>query len=260
MKNIATRGLFAAAALLGGLSAAPSPANACSTPNSPIACANLPGSHPVSGLGTLFQNQFQPVPGVGPGFQDRGGVFQGDGRGDNSFYFTDDIWQLDDRWTFGTPSAAPGENAEPQSFSTDEARNTAQEGRVNAELNDIVRDYNSGSTGTDPEFDRQIILLSIELMTKDSAGLEIERQITSDLENAERNRAPQGDSESERLSAQETEALRQTEGGQGAGSSASGTSRARDPGGSPVLRSDTADVERAQGSMMDEIESFFVKM
>ena len=191
MKNIATRGLFAAAAaaaLLGGLSAAPSPTIACNIANPPIACVNLPGSNPVSGLGTLFQNQFQPVAGAGPGFQDRGGAFQGDGRGDNNFYFADDIWQLNDRWTFGTPSAAPGENAEPQSFSTDEARKTAQERRVNAELNDIVKDYNSGSTGTDPEFDRQILLLAIELMRKDSAGLEIERQIASDLENAERHR------------------------------------------------------------------------
>jgi hypothetical protein len=101
MKILAIAVLLAALPLFAGTAVIPKPVHACNIINPPAPCANLPGSNSVNGLGTRFQNQFQGIPGVNP-FRLPGSSLPG--TGDDSF-FVDDRWQLNDRWSFKTPSA-----------------------------------------------------------------------------------------------------------------------------------------------------------
>jgi hypothetical protein len=100
MIKYAIRCVLAALPLFAATAVIPAPAHACNILNPPIACANLPGSNPVSGLGTLFQNQFQSVPGSSPGQSPDGG------------FFVEDRWQLNDRWSFGQPRRSDSDDAD----------------------------------------------------------------------------------------------------------------------------------------------------
>lgn len=135
MKIFAIPFMLAVLSLFAGTAVVPTPAHACNIPNPPPACANLPGSNKVNGTGTLFQNQFQGVPGA---FQAPGGPPFGSGGGGDPF-FVEDRFQFNDGWSFGTPpagSASTGNTGDDGL--TPQERNI----RANAQRDAIDRTFN----------------------------------------------------------------------------------------------------------------------
>lgn len=170
--------MLAALPLFAGTAVIPAPAQACAILNPPIACANLPGANPVSGLGTRFENQFQGVPGSSPH------------QFGNEGFFVEDRWNLNDRWSFGTPS---GQDSGGGGELPGEGLPGGRPSRV------------LGSEYTDEE---------LKALLMEGPVLPNTREL----------------------------------------------GRLPDDPPSVVLESDNTDVESEQGSVMDELESFFVKM
>jgi len=92
MNKHVTRHVLAALPILVVASFDAPPVLACNIANPPVACANVPGSNPVAGLGTLHRNQFQGVPGSQPALLDRPSQFGGissPGTDENGLYPVD---------------------------------------------------------------------------------------------------------------------------------------------------------------------------
>lgn len=66
MKKLAIFAVLAAVPFSATMTTDIRPAYACNIPNPPAPCANFPGADPIAGIGTIFQEQYRPIPGTSP--------------------------------------------------------------------------------------------------------------------------------------------------------------------------------------------------
>lgn len=152
----------------------PPPAHACNIANPPPPCANVPGSNPVAGLGTLHQNQFQSVPGAAS----RTSFRLSPNPLDGSFAPTR-------RNTYKRPSYGPdstggdapitGRQPIPATDPSEvrpvtPGEDPEQSREIKAEMEDIVRDYysdNGGAPTSDPVLNFQLVRLLYQEVSAD---------------------------------------------------------------------------------------------
>jgi hypothetical protein len=158
--------LFMPAALLlyAAIFVVPAPAHACNIANPPIPCANVPGSNPVAGLGTLHQNQFQSVPGLNP-YRFRSSGLPSPLRRFGSRDPIDGLMAPSQRDTYVVPSFGPDSgpgssggnfpipatdplpSVDPSAVRPINPNNREQARAINTEMENIIRDFYTDSDG-----------------------------------------------------------------------------------------------------------------
>jgi hypothetical protein len=227
--------VFAALPLLAATSFDAPPAHACNIANPPIPCANVPGSNPVAGLGTLHQNQFQSVPGLNP-YRFRSSAAPSPIRRFGSRDPIDGLVAPGQRDTFRpiyygpdtTDGNAPITGRQPlPATDPSQVRPINPQDReqalgINDEMTDIVRDFfdDSGGELVQDEVLRYQILTFVEQERAFEEGREEDDSAAeAQLKQSFENRRSQG-----------------------------------------LFRVDNQSIEANDGSVLDDVESFFVAM